>query len=772
MAVAGAGSAVAVALVLYVAWPWLGLQEGRDSPPPTADAAYVGVRASAGCQYPEHERWRRSHHDLAMQPASADTVRGDFGGVRFAEPGGTFTFSRDGNRFGVRAEGPDGRVRDYDIKYTFGVTPLQQYLVELDGGRLQALTIAWDTRPREAGGQRWFSLYPGERLRPGDPLHWTGYEQTWNYQCAECHSTGVRKNYDATFGRYATGWAEVNVACEACHGPGSRHVAWAERRASWWTGEGDPRKGLMVVLHDRGQWRLDPATGNARRSAPRAADGEIEVCAVCHSRRSVIAEGAPSRRRLMETHLPALLDPELYHADGQQQGEVYTYASFLQSRMYREGVTCSDCHEPHSLGLRAPGNGVCAQCHAPARYDTASHHFHRPGSTGAACVGCHMPAATYMLVDPRRDHSLRVPRPDLSVELGMPNACTACHTDRDPAWARNAVRAWYGRDPGGHQRYARALHAGRAGQPGALALLAELIRDAGQPAVARATALTLISRSPGPTALEAVRQGLRDPDPLLRRAALAALEAAPPEQRPALAAPLLGDPVRAVRIEAGRVLASVSDAALGSAERAARHLAIEEYIASQRLNADRPEARVNLGLLHAQRAQAPEAELEYRAAISLWRGHVPAYVNLADLYRLRGREDDAERVLRDGLAVAPGDPSLHHALGLALARQKRLDAAVGALRRAATLAPSVARYRYVYAVALHDAGRRDEAIRVLEDAVQRHPFDPDLLFGLAAFHRERGELARALGYAERLAAVMPEDPRARDLLAALRRPRW
>jgi hypothetical protein len=319
-----------------------------------------------------------------MQPASADTVRGDFGGVRFAEPGGTFTFSRDGNRFGVRAEGPDGRVRDYDIKYTFGVTPLQQYLVELDGGRLQALTIAWDTRPREAGGQRWFSLYPGERLRPGDPLHWTGYEQTWNYQCAECHSTGVRKNYDATFGRYATGWAEVNVACEACHGPGSRHVAWAERRASWWTGEGDPRKGLMVVLHDRGQWRLDPATGNARRSAPRAADGEIEVCAVCHSRRSVIAEGAPSRRRLMETHLPALLDPELYHADGQQQGEVYTYASFLQSRMYREGVTCSDCHEPHSLGLRAPGNGVCAQCHAPARYDTASHHFHRPGSTGAA----------------------------------------------------------------------------------------------------------------------------------------------------------------------------------------------------------------------------------------------------------------------------------------------------------------------------------------------------------------------------------------------------
>jgi Flp pilus assembly protein TadD len=706
-----------------------------------------------------------------MQPASAETVLGDFSGTPFREPGGTFTFSRDGSRFRVRAEGPDGHARDYEVTYTFGVTPLQQYLVGLDGGRLQALTVAWDARPREAGGQRWFSLYPGERLRPGDPLHWTGYEQTWNYQCAECHSTGVRKNYDAASGRYGTAWAEVNVACEACHGPGSRHVEWARRRGSWWTPDRDPQRGLVVTLRDRGQWRLDPATGNARRSAPRAADVEIEACAVCHARRSVIAEGAPGRRRLMDTHLPALLEPGLYHADGQQHGEVYTYGSFLQSRMYREGVTCSDCHEPHSLKLRAPGNGVCAQCHAPARYDTASHHFHRPGSTGAACVGCHMPAATYMLVDPRRDHSLRVPRPDLSVELGTPNACTACHTDREPAWARDTARMWYGRDPGGHQRYARALHAGRTGQPGALALLAELIRDAGQPAIARATALTLISRSPGPTSREAVRQGLRDPDPLLRRAALAALESAPPERRPALAARLLGDPVRAVRIEAGRVLASVPDAALGSAERAARQLAIEEYIGSQRLNADRPEARVNLGLLFAQRADAPEAEAEYRAAIALWRGHVPAYVNLADLYRMRGREGDAERALREGLAVAPDDPSLHHALGLALARQKRLDAAVAALRQAATLAPSVARYRYVYAVALHGAGRRDEAIRVLEEAVQRHPYDPDLLFGLAAFHRDRGELARALGYAERLAAVTPEDPRARELLTELRRPR-
>jgi hypothetical protein len=339
--------AVVAALTAHFGWPWDVLRGGAQGYPPIPEPTYVGVRACAGCHPREHERWQHSHHDLAMQPATAETVLGDFGDARFVEPGGAFTFSRDGNRFRVRAEGPDGRARDYEIKYTFGVTPLQQYLVELVGGRLQALTVAWDSRPREAGGQQWFSLYPGERLRPGDPLHWTGYEQTWNYQCAECHSTGVRKQYDAASGRYATAWAEVDVACEACHGPGSRHVEWAERRASWWTRDRDPRKGLVVMLRDRGDWRLDPASGNARRVAPRTADTEIEVCAVCHSRRSLIAEGAPGGRRLMDTHVPALLEPGLYHADGQQQGEVYIYGSFLQSRMYRAGVTCSDCHDPH-----------------------------------------------------------------------------------------------------------------------------------------------------------------------------------------------------------------------------------------------------------------------------------------------------------------------------------------------------------------------------------------------------------------------------------------
>lgn len=309
------------------------------------------------------------------------------------------------------------------------------------------------------------------------------------------------------------------------------------------------------------------------------------------------------------------------------------------------------------------------------------------------------------------------------------------------------MRGWYGRDAGGYQRYARALHAGRTGQPGALALLAELGRDAGQPAIARATGLTLIAHYPGPTSLEGVRRGLGDPDPLVRRAALAALESVPAEQRTPLARPLLADPVRGVRIEAGRVLAVVSDAALGSADRTARQLAIDEYIASQRLNADRPEARVNLGLLYAQRAQAPEAEAEYRAAIALWRGHVPAYVNLADLYRVRGRDADAERVLREGLGAVPGDASLHHALGLALVRQQRLDAALPALRRAVTLAPSVARYTYVYAVALHGAGRRDEAIRVLEElAAEESPY------------RALIALARTKLAAMKSGSLRPQDP--------------
>ena len=323
--------------------------------------------------------------------------------------------------------------RTIRIKYTFGVSPLQQYLVEFPDGRLQALPIAWDTRPMEQGGQRWFHLYPEEQITHDDELHWTRAAQNWNFMCADCHSTGVRKNYDPVADRFETQWAEIDVACEACHGPASRHLAWAEAKEAGKPWDEDENKGLTVRLDERRDitWTVDPATGNAVRSKPRTSERELEVCAQCHARRGQIAEDYVPGKPFLDDYRPALLEPPLYYADGQQRGEVYKWGSFLQSKMYAKGVTCSDCHEPHSGKLRASGNAVCTGCHLQGKYDTAEHHHHPPGSAGAACAACHMPTTTYMVIDPRHDHSLRVPRPDLSVEFGTPNPCTGCHTDRD-----------------------------------------------------------------------------------------------------------------------------------------------------------------------------------------------------------------------------------------------------------------------------------------------------------------------------------------------------
>ena len=397
-------------------------------------ASYVGGEVCSGCHAVQARSWKGSHHALAMQPATAATVLGDFAGTQLEHFGVTTTFFRDGEKFMVRADGPDGALHEYPIAYTFGVYPLQQYLIAMPGGRLQALGIAWDSRPKDQGGQRWFHLYPDQQLKPGDPLHWTGRDQTWNYQCADCHSTNLQKNYDLAANTYATSWTDVDVSCEACHGPGSPHVVWAKAHAeggSYPSGTDDIRKGLTNWLTptDNGHWDMNPDTGIARRTE-KLASAELDTCAACHSRRKVIAKNPMPGEPYLDAYLPALLEPGLYHADGQIDGEVYEYGSFLQSRMHQAGVTCSDCHDPHSAKPRAEGNALCGQCHMPEKFDVAEHHHHQPGSTGAQCVNCHMPTKTYMVVDVRRDHSIRVPRPDLSVALGTPNACTQCHAQR------------------------------------------------------------------------------------------------------------------------------------------------------------------------------------------------------------------------------------------------------------------------------------------------------------------------------------------------------
>ena len=712
--------------------------------------SYVGGQVCVQCHQTEYRAWSGSHHDLAMQMATGETVLGNFDNISLLHKGVTSSFYKKDGKFMVQTEGPDGRPQDYEVKYTFGVEPLQQYLVEFPGGRLQALSLAWDTRPKEQGGQRWFDLYPGEVIKPDDELHWTQPSQNWNSMCAECHSTHLQKHYDPVTRTFSTTWSEIDVACEACHGPGAQHVVWAEQKPGW--EQYKAGKGLKILLDERKdiQWPLNVNSGNAMRSQPRASDKEIDLCARCHSRRSPISADYVHGEPLLDHYRPRLLDAGMYHADGQIDDEVYVYGSFLQSKMYHAGVTCSDCHDPHSLSLRLPGNGVCLQCHQADKYDKQTHHFHEPGTNGASCAECHMPPKTYMVVDPRHDHSMRIPRPDLSVQLGTPNACNNCHKDKGAEWAAKQMEDWYGHMPSGFQTHASALHAAREQTTDAGKALVTLIRDPQAPAIARATALTQVAPHLSASDLDVLETGLADESPMVRETTLTLLESAPPAIRVRLAFPLLSDPVRAVRIEAARVLAGIPGGELSDDQQALLENGQNEYVAAQQAMAERPEAQTNLGNFHAAQGEFAEAVSAYKAALELNQRYVPAYANLADLYRSRGDETEAEKVLRQAVTVLPESGDIQHALGLSLVRQKRIGDAIESLEKAARYSPDNGRYVYVYAVALDSVGRTAQAILVLQGAHHQHPADRDILNALVTFHRKLGNEKAAREYAGKL----------------------
>jgi len=714
---------------------------------------YVGRLVCTECHSSQNELWAGSHHDLAMQAANEKSVLGDFSNTRLEHFGVTSVFYKSDDKFMVRTEGSDGELHDYPIKYTFGAEPLQQYLIEFPGGRLQALNLAWDSRPEAKGGQRWFPLNPNEKITHDDELHWTGHNQNWNSMCAECHSTDLKKNYDSENKTYATTWTEIDVSCEACHGPGQNHVMWAGKMPGQKINDGS--KGLHIDLDERKnvRWKINPVTGNAMRSMARHSDKEIEMCARCHSLRSPISKSYIHGESLLNHYRPELLNEGAYFADGQINGEVYVYGSFIQSKMYHAGVTCSDCHEPHSLELKAPGNLVCLQCHKAAKFDQFSHHFHEIKSTGSNCVECHMPPRTYMVVDPRHDHSMRIPRPDLTEQLGTPNACNNCHTDKDPKWAAEQYRSWYPERSEGYQRYAVTLTDGHGGSPGAEHALSELIRDFDSPDIARATALSAMGPYLRWETINILKVGLNDKNPMLRAASLETSRQLPAEIRMQLIFPLLEDPVRAVRIQAAIALADIPAEQFTAKRQKLLDLAIAEYIEAQQASAERPEAQHNLGILYALQGQVARAVSAYETAIELDKTYIPGYVNLADLYRSQHDELRAEQILRLALKIRPDNADVHHALGLSLVRQQRTDEAVKELEVASLLAPNDERYIYVYAVALHSTLQTTRALMILQDAHDRFPGNINILNALTAFHSEIGNREKARFYAEKLQKI-------------------
>lgn len=748
--------------VLLTVLGFLSLPLQAAVPAGLAEQAWIGARACATCHEEEYQAWRGSHHDLAMQPVSAEKILGDFNDARFNYNGiESRFFQRDGD-FWAETDGPEGKLTQYRIEYLFGVDPLQQYLVSLPGGRLHALSIAWDSRPAAEGGQRWFHLYPEERIDADDPLHWTGPYQNWNLQCAECHSTNLKKNYDPQASSYTTTWSEVNVACEACHGPGRKHQQLAEAGQL----ENAQHAGFRLSLAERGGWAFSTQSPIARRLNPLGRSQQVESCGRCHSRRGPLG-AYDYGRDLLDTHRVSLLEQPLYHPDGQVLDEVYVYGSFLQSKMAQAGVVCSNCHEPHSNDLRVPGNGVCAQCHKPARYDNETHHHHTPDSSGAKCVNCHMPSTNYMVIDARRDHSMRIPRPDLSAMLDTPNACNQCHSDKNAEWALNSLRDWGVRftDTGTHP--ARYLNWARQGDGRAVPGLQALALDGEQPAILRATAMTELGNFSNREAYDAALQLLESKDPILRWGAVRALEFLPAQQRFGILGRHLDDPSTTVRMEIARLLADIPLPQVEPASARQLQKLYDDYLEKLGRHVDMPGNQLQMADFFARRQYWEPAERAYRNAIALNAQLLPAYLNLADLLRIQGREDEARTLLLEATKATPEQGPTLHALGLLETRAGNREQALEYLRRAASLEQSGVRHRYVYAIALHDAGQTDTAIVQLQALLRGAPENPDILLALATYCKSAGRPVEARRYAGQLRALLPDDPGAQQLYESL-----
>ncbi len=682
-----------------------------------------------------------------MREASEQSVLGNFNNQMFEHFGSKSRFYRQGKEFWVETENAEGVQQNFKISYTFGFFPLQQYLIGFPDGRYQALNIAWDSRPKTEGGQRWYHLYPNEAIPHNDVLHWTGTYFNWNSRCAACHSTNLERNYNSTNNTYNTRWSEINVSCEACHGPGKKHLQLVKKDAA----KQYPHSGFDVSLSPVGAWLKTQEHPTLVHSGERD-DTQINVCGSCHGRRAQISEALPYGAPAAEFHNAfdlSLLDEPLFYPDGQIRDEVFEMGSFVQSKMFHKGVTCSNCHEPHSLKLRAPGNQVCAQCHAPDHFDTPKHHHHTSKSEGAQCVNCHMPSTNYMVVDARRDHNIRIPRPDLSDALGTPNACVKCHQAKSNTWAATSLQGWLtqqGKTLPAH--YGQTIHAAQQRQASAEQALIELINlpaSPASPAFVQATALSLLP--PTAASLTSAQQQLTAKEPLVRKAAVSFFEALPVTDRLGYLLPLTKDKTKVVRLEVARLLAEINSQNLNKDIQVQLDTLFAEYIQAQQVNADTPEAQMNLGIFYARQQNITAAKTAYELAIKLSPQFANAYLNLADLYRMQGLEAAAQKSLQTGIGQNPTNASLHYALGLSLIRQKNYIAAEQSFRRATQLDRANLTYLQAHALTLEQLGRRAEAINLLIKAPLQRSDNLGLLLSLL---QKDERLEEAVVYAQQL----------------------
>ncbi len=620
----------------------LAQQDDRETP------AYVGSESCAGCHKGETEAWMGSHHQLAWTPPDADHVLGDFNDTSFTLNGVTTRFTTRDGQFFIQSDGPDGEITTWPVAGVAGIAPLQQYLIETEPGKVQSFDVVWDVEQR-----RWYHLYPDQGLMAADSFHWTGPYKNWNARCAECHATGFEKAYDPASESYSSTQAGIGVGCESCHGPGEAHRDWALANGTY-----DPDR--WAGLSDSAL-TMDFTAG---------AEAQIQQCAGCHSRREAFLDGNPlPGTPYHDAYRLSPLRPGLYHPDGQILDEVYVYGSFLQSRMYAEGVACTDCHDPHTAQRIAEDNTLCTQCHSPAgnerfptlklaEYDDPSHHFHPTGSEGAQCKTCHMIERDYMGIDGRRDHSFRVPRPDLTVETRAPNACTDCHADQTAKWAADRVAEWY---PEGRQtqpHFSQVMAAGRIDTVGQIEGLLGIALHDGLPAIVRASAMDLLAPVSSPAIAAETEPALSDPDPQVRVAAVALQRGAPQTDLAQRLVPLLSDPVRAVRIATAREFLALRIAHMPADTTSALNSAMTEWQRSIRNKMDFPEMQMVMGGIGLTTRNMMAALSAFGEAVDMDPQMIEAWTMIVRIHAALGNRDAALAALDEAIAANPDEVSL------------------------------------------------------------------------------------------------------------------
>jgi predicted CXXCH cytochrome family protein len=710
---------------------------------------FVDEKACTSCHADQAAAFARSNHAKAMAVADEGTVRANFNNIEFEHAGIVSTFFRRDSRFFVRTEGPDGKEADFEVKYTFAYEPLQQYLVDLGGGRLQALDIAWDINKQE-----WFWLGEGKPAKPGATYHWTGPFYRWNRTCIDCHSTAPRAEFQSETNTYSSTYVATSIGCQSCHGGGAKHVRWAEAKSHDTSIPVDTGFGLAPVDQD--------------------------ACLGCHSRRAKLIDGYGREESFLDRFSPALIRQDLYFPDGQILDEVFEYGSFQQSKMARAGVTCLDCHVAHEGTVKAEGNALCTQCHrqaAPERFtnndpsgvfNTPKHTHHPVGSAGAQCTNCHMPERTYMKVDPRRDHSFVIPRPDLSVVYGTPNACTTCHKEETNTWAAENMDRWYGTGWRERPTIAHAFAGATRNDPTSIEALRKLLMDREQAGIVKGSAIAEMSRLGGADVVADVKAAAGNSDPLVRLGAAEAAGNLPPEHRLDAIGKLLGDETRAVRTAAVRSLGTTLSFDLLGNERGAFTAAVEDLRAYVRANADVAEVQNTYGLFLLDQHRMEEAEILFRRAISLDPSLSGARINLAELYRAAGQNEKSENTYAEAIAISPDDPDLRYGHALSLVRAKAISDAIPELEEAVRLDPGNSGYRTTLAVALDSVGRTEDAFAMLDEAVAGGATDANLLGTTIQFGLKLRRYPETLKHAEALGRVQPNDPQIAELIRQLR----